>query len=139
MTILFPDVEPTRFAFVMPRHPVTSSVAENGIQDQRLWGTVAVDAQLDMEFGNITTATATGILATFHQSLSGALPLVLPAILFAGLSDDDRAFIEAITTGAGLQWFWPVGRDAPKPKASLTYRHRCTLPVLLEARLQSSP
>jgi hypothetical protein len=139
MTILFPAVEPTRCAFSMPRHPVTTAVSESGIQDQRLWGTVAVDGQLELEFGNIRTTTATEILRTFHDSFSGVLPLELPDILFAGVTEIDKAFIDAVTTGAGLQWFWPVGRGAPTPKASLTYRHRCTLPVLLEARLQNSP
>lgn len=139
MAILFPAVEPTSFAFVMPRHPVTSSVSESGVQDQRLWGTVAVDGALELEFGNITTGTATAILATFHQSYSGALELQLPDILFAGVTAEDKAFIDAVTTGAGLRWFWPLGQGAPTPRASLTYRHRCTLPVQLQARLQNSP
>jgi hypothetical protein len=139
MAILFPAIEPTGFAFLMPRHPITSAVSEAGIEDQRLWGTVAVGAGLDLEFGNIRTSQATEILATFHQSYSGLLELELPDILFAGVTTEDRSFIELITTGAGLRWFWPLGQGAPTPKASLTYRHRCTLPVQLQARLQNSP
>jgi hypothetical protein len=139
MTILFPAIEPTAFAFVMPRHPVTSAVSEAGIEDQRLWGTVAVGGALELEFGNIRTDRATEILATFHQSYSGLLELELPDILFAGVTAADRLFIDSVTTGAGLRWFWPLGQGAPTPKASLTYRHRCTLPVQLQARLQNSP
>lgn len=139
MAILFPAIEPTAFAFVMPRHPVTSSVSEAGIEDQRLWGTVAVGGAIELEFGNIRTARATEILATFHQSYSGLLELELPDILFAGVTAEDRAFIDSVTTGAGLRWFWPLGQGAPTPRASLTYRHRCTLPVQLQARLQNSP
>jgi hypothetical protein len=139
MTILFPAIEPTAFAFVMPRHPVTSAVSEAGIEDQRLWGTVAVGAALELEFGNIRTDRATEILATFHQSYSGLLELELPDILFAGVTAADRLFIDSVTTGAGLRWFWPLGQGAPTPKASLIYRHRCTLPVQLQARLQNSP
>ena len=139
MAILFPAIEPTAFAFVMPRHPITSAVSEAGIEDQRLWGTVAVGAALELEFGNIRTTNATAILATFHQSYSGLLELELPSILFAGVTADHKAFIESITTGAGLRWFWPLGQGAPTPRASHTYRHRCTLPVTLQARLQNSP
>jgi hypothetical protein len=139
MTILFPAIEPTAFAFVMPRHPVTSAVSEAGVEDQRLWGTVAVGAALELEFGNIRTDRATEILATFHQSYSGLLELELPDILFAGVTAADRLFIDSVTTAAGLRWFWPLGQGAPTPKASLTYRHRCTLPVQLQARLQNSP
>ena len=139
MGIPFPEVEPTAFAFTMPRHPVTSAMAENGIEDHRLWGTVAVRALLDLEFGNIRTATASEILATCHTSFSGVLELSLPEILFAGFSAEDRAFIEGVTTGAGLRWFWPLGQDAPTPRTSITYRHRCTLPVQLQARLERRP
>ena len=139
MAILFPSIEPTAFAFVMPRHPITSAVSEAGIEDQRLWGTVAVGGALELEFGNIRTTNATAILATFHQSYSGLLELELPSILFAGVTAADKAFIESVTTGAGLRWFWPLGQGAPTPRSSLTYRHRCTLPVTLQARLQNSP
>ena len=139
MPILFPSIEPTAFAFVMPRHPITSAVSEAGIEDQRLWASVAVNGALELEFGNIRTDRATEILDTFHQSYSGLLPLTLPAILFAGVTEDYKAFIESVTTGAGLRWFWPLGQGAPTPRASHTYRHRCTLPVQLQARLQNSP
>lgn len=139
MAILFPAIEPTAFAFTMPRHPVTSAVSEAGIEDHRLWGTVAVGAAIDMEFGNIRTSSATAILRTFHESFSGLLELELPDILFAGVTADHKAFIESVTTGAGLRWFWPLGQGAPTPRASHTYRHRCTLPVQLQARLQNSP
>jgi hypothetical protein len=139
MAILFPSIEPTAFAFVMPRHPITSAVSEAGIEDQRLWGTVAVNGALELEFGNIRTSQATEILTTFHQSYSGLLELELPSILFAGVTADDRAFIESVTTGAGLRWFWPLGQGAPTPRSSLIYRHRCTLQVQLQARLQNSP
>jgi hypothetical protein len=139
MPIPFPAIEPTAFAFVMPRHPVTSSMSEAGVEDQRLWGTVAVGGALDLEFGNIRTAQAIEILATFHQSYSGLLELELPDSLFAGVTTEDRLFIDAVTTGAGLRWFWPLGQGAPTPRASLTYRQRCTLPVQLQARLQNSP
>ncbi|MCT4366783.1 MAG: hypothetical protein N3Z28_03825 [Synechococcaceae cyanobacterium MAG-AL2] len=139
MAIDFPAVEPTRFGFLMPRHPVTSSGSENGIQDQRLWASVASGAQLDLEFGNIRTATAQLILATFNSSLSGVLPLTLPAILFAGIGPEEVTFIESLTTAAGQSWYWPVGQGAPTPKMSLTYRRRCSLAVMLEARLQNSP
>lgn len=139
MGIAFPAIEPTAFAFTMPRHPVTSAMSESGIEDHRLWGTVAVRGLLELEFSNIRTANATAILSTFHQSYSGLLALDLPDILFAGVTADDRAFIDSVTTGAGLKWFWPVGQDAPTPRQSLVYRHRCTLPVQLQARLQNSP
>lgn len=136
--ISFPAVEPTSFAFVMPRHPVTSAVSESGVQDQRLWGTLAVDGALELEFRNIRTEVATSILESFKDSYSGTLPLSLPNILFAGVTEADREFIFSVTTGAGLQWFWPVGQNAPSPRASLVFKNRCTLPVRLEARLQSS-
>jgi hypothetical protein len=139
MGIAFPAIEPTAFAFTMPRHPVTSAMSESGIEDHRLWGTVAVRGLLDLQFGNIRTDRATAILATFHQSYSGLLALDLPEILFAGVSAADRVFIESVTTGAGLRWFWPIGQDAPTPRTSLTFRQRCSLPVQLQARLQNSP
>jgi hypothetical protein len=139
MPIPFPAVEPTAFAFVMPRHPVTSAVSESGVQDHRLWGTVAVDGALELEFRNIKTEVATSILQTFHTSYSGLLPLDLPDILFAGETAADRAFIDSVTTEAGLQWFWPVGQNAPNPRKSLTYKNRCTLLVRLEARLENTP
>lgn len=139
MPILFPAVEPTSFAFVMPSHPVTNARSEAGVEDQRLWSTVAVDGAIEMEFANIRTGIALQILLTYNDSFSGLLPLQLPDVLFAGVTAEDRAFIDAVTTGAGLRWFWPLGQAAPRPRASLTYRHRCTLPVVLQARLQNSP
>lgn len=139
MGIPFPAIEPAACAFTMPRHPVTSARSESGIEDHRLWGTVAVDGVLELEFRNIRTASASEILATFHESYSGILPLDLPEILFAGYTAEDRAFINSVTTEAGLQWYWPVGQGAPAPRQSLTFRHRCTLPIRLEARLQNEP
>ena len=139
MGIPFPAIEPTGFRFTMPRHPVTSAMSEAGIEDQRLWGTVAVRGVLDLEFSNIRTSDATLILGSFHASYSGVLELDLPNILFAGYTSDDRAFIKSVTTDAGLKWFWPVGQDAPTPQQSMVYRRRCNLPVQLQARLQNSP
>lgn len=139
MGIPFPAIEPTGVRFTMPRHPVSSAMSEAGIEDHRLWGTVAVRGALDLEFSNIRTDAATLILTSFHASYSGVLALDLPDILFAGYSSADRAFIQSVTTGAGLQWFWPVGQDAPTPQQSLVYRRRCNLPVQLQARLQNSP
>ena len=139
MGIAFPAIEPTAFAFTMPRHPVTGAMSESGIEDHRLWGTVAVRGLLDLEFGNIRTDRAMAILDSFHQSYSGVLELDLPEILFAGVSAAERVYIESVTTGAGLRWFWPIGQDAPTPRVSLTFRQRCTLPVQLQARLQNSP
>lgn len=138
MGIAFPAIEPTAFSFAMPRHPTTSAISESGIEDHRLWGTVATKGLLDLEFGNIHTTNALLILRTFHDSYSGILALDLPEILFAGITPEDRDYINSVTTGAGLKWFWPVGQGAPTPRASLVYRHRCTLPVQLEARLQSN-
>lgn len=139
MGIPFPAIEPADCAFTMPRHPVTGAMSESGIEDHRLWGTVAVKGVLELEFRNIRTAKANEILDTFRQSYSGILSLDLPEILFAGYTAEDRAFINSVTTGAGLRWYWPVGQDAPAPRQSLTFKHRCTLPVRLEARLQNEP
>jgi hypothetical protein len=139
MGIPFPAIEPADCAFTMPRHPVTGAISESGIEDHRLWGTVAVKGVLELEFRNIRTARANEILDTFRQSYSGILSLDLPEILFAGYTAEDRAFINSVTTGAGLRWYWPVGQDAPAPRQSLTFKHRCTLPVRLEARLQNEP
>jgi hypothetical protein len=139
MGIPFPAIEPTGCAFTMPRHPVTSAMSESGVEDYRLWGTVAVGGVLELEFTNIKTTRAKEILATFHQSYSGTLPIDLPEVLFAGFTAEDRAFINSVTTDAGLMWYWPVGRETPAPRQSLVYRHRCTLPIRLEARLQSVP
>ena len=139
MGIPFPAIEPTGFSFTMPRHPVTEAMSESGIEDHRLWGTLAVRGLLDLEFDNIRTASATAILRSFHLSYSGVLALDLTDILFAGVSPEDRAFIDSVTTAAGLQWFWPVGQNAPTPRLSLKYRLRCSLPVQLQARLQNSP
>lgn len=139
MGIPFPAIEPTGVKFTMPRHPVSGAMSESGIEDYRLWSTVAVRGALDLDFNNIRTSDATLILTSFHDSYSGVLALDLPDILFAGYSGADRQFIESVTTDRGLRWFWPVGQDAPTPQQSLVYRRRCSLPVQLQARLQNSP
>lgn len=138
MGIPFPAIEPTGVKFTMPRHPVTGAISEAGIEDHRLWGSVAVRGLFDLDFTNIRTSDATLILTSFRDSYSGVLHLDLPDILFAGYSSDDRAFVDSVTTGAGLRWYWPVGQDAPTPQQSLVYRRRCSLPVQLQARLQRS-
>jgi hypothetical protein len=107
------------------------------MQDVRLWGTVAIDGALNLEFQNIKVSVARSILASYNNSFSGVMPLDLPAILFAGISAEDRAFINSVTTDVGLNWFWPVGQQAPQPVASVVYRNRCSLSIRLEARLQN--
>lgn len=139
MGVPFPAIEPSSSAFSSPRHPATSARSESGIVDHRLWGSVAVDGALELEFRNIRTSAALQIVASFRDSYSGILPLDLPDILFAGYTEEDRAYINSITTEAGLRWYWPVGQDAPAPRPSLTFRHRCNLSVRLEARMQNEP
>ena len=138
MGIAFPAIEPTAFAFSMPKHPVTSAMSESGVEDHRLWGTVAIRAIIELEFSNILFTQARAILATFSDSYSGLLPLDLPDILFSGITAEDQEWLESITTERGLIWSWPLGEDAPAPRASLTYRRRCTLPVRLVARLENT-
>jgi hypothetical protein len=103
MTITFPALRPSSREATLARYPVTeASWREDAACYTRPWSDNAVDTRLRLEFRNIADTSAASILQCWYASLSGALPIALPAALADGILDANLA--NKMLSPSGLSW-----------------------------------
>ena len=131
MTVTFPSIEPTGCSFTPPEWAITESRSQSGVRSYRIWASKPSDALLDLSFENISEANALAI-AQAHSSAKGTISsLVLPSILFSGITD--QTFVNIFSqSGTGLSWHFvngepPVIERVPGRRYSTRVRLRAEL------------
>jgi|694.fasta_scaffold10794_6 hypothetical protein len=111
MSVNFPAIQPTGCTFTPPEWAITESRSQSGVRSYRIWSSKPSDAVLDLSFENISEANALAIVQA-HASARGPIEdLVLPAVLFFGISN--QVFIDLFSQyGSGLSWHF-VNKEPP--------------------------
>lgn len=100
----FPAIRPTSRTYVAPEFASVSPLYADVVSYPRILGSKAGEARLSMSFENISDKNAALILASFINSLSGFLPVILPTTIVAGIEDVSLA--RRIQLGEHLQWYF---------------------------------
>jgi len=131
MTVNFPEIHPTGCSFTPPEWAITESRSQSGVRSYRIWASKPSDAILDLNFENISEANALAIVQA-HAAARGPIEdLVLPAILFSGISN--QTFVNLFSQSqSGLSWHFvngepPVLERVPGRRYSTRVRLRAEL------------
>lgn len=130
MPVPFPAIKPTSRRLVGPRWPVTAARSQSGVTSRRKWGSEPSNPELDLEF-NCSSDQADDILAAHERSQGGVDYLVLPTLVWQGVSGRLLARMEAY----GTDLRWTFGEDPPVIDWLVCDRARVT--VRLFAELQA--
>ena len=108
MSVSFPVIQPTGCSFTPPEWAITESRSQSGVRSYRIWASKPSDALLDLSFENISEANALAIVQT-HTSAKGPIEaLILPSILFSGITS--QLFINIFSQSqSGLSWHFVNG------------------------------
>lgn len=132
MSVNFPEIHPTGCVFTPPEWAITESRSQSGVRSYRIWASRPSDAILDLTFENISQIDAFAILQA-HASARGAIEdLILPSILFSGITDQGFANLFS-QAGSGLSWHFVNGEP---PAIERVPGRRCTTRVRLRAELR---
>lgn len=132
MTVDFPAIHPTSCSFTPPRWPITESVSQAGVRSYRVWANKPSDALLDLQFNNISEASAEAIMTAYTSSRSGLDDLSIPAIIFSGIQS--QPFIDLLSQSeTGLKWYFVY--DNP-PVVERVPGRRYVIRVLIRAELR---
>lgn len=103
MTITLPAICPTEREFTCADYPITEGLWQGGAAaSPKPWSDVPVSAELRLQYINIPDSQAALFITAWNESLSGALPIVLPEEVAAGIDDPD--YVARILTPLGLAW-----------------------------------
>jgi len=103
MAVTFPNIEPTSRSFSAPKWPTSGITSQSGVTTRRLWGSRPSQAQLSLNFANITDDNAALILAAYNDAKGATTDLTLPSILFNGASTNLTNWLNTFSTGAGMK------------------------------------
>jgi hypothetical protein len=115
---------PTDLTITPGAHPTKQSRSISGATRTRLFGSVPVGARLTAEF-QCSSADGAATIRQFHDTFSGARPIVFPAAFFRGHEE------VAAEMPKGLSWFY-----AAEPRVSPVMRGRVRVSVEFEGRLE---
>lgn len=134
MTVSFPSVHPTSCSFTPPEWSITESRSQSGIRSYRIWASKPSDALLDLGFENISESNAFAISQAYIDAKGPIDNLLLPPILFSGISS--QSFVEIFSQqGSGLSWHFVVGEP---PVVERIPGRRYSVRVKLRAELRFS-
>jgi hypothetical protein len=71
-----------------------------------LWGSRPSQAQLQLQFNNISDDNAALIIAAYNNAKGATTDLLLPSLIFNGASANLRGWLDTTSTGAGMLWFF---------------------------------
>jgi hypothetical protein len=95
MAVALPPLTPSAFRMTAAKYQVKSAAWRKMIEYPRLLSSVASGTQLQLQYRNIRDEDGALFALAWRDSLNGALSLVLPTELLAGISDtnlQDRIF-----------------------------------------------
>lgn len=132
MTVNFPAIHPTSCSFTPPQWSITESVSQAGVRSYRVWSNRPSDATLDLQFNNISEASAEAIMAAYTSSRSGLDDLTLPPVVFSGMQS--QSFKDLFSQyGTGLKWYFVYNNP---PVAERIPGRRYSIRVLIRAELR---
>jgi hypothetical protein len=134
MMVDFPDIQPTSCSFTPPSFPITESRSQSGVRSYRIWAAKKSDGILDLGYENITQFNAGRILAAFNDAKGSIIELLLPPVIFNGITDP-VLLSNFSQSGSGLSWFFV--NDDP-PVIERVPGGRCSTRVRLRAELRFS-
>jgi len=133
MAVAFPNIEPTSRNFVAPRWPTTGLTTQSGVTTRRLWGSRPTQAQLQLQFNNITDDNAALIVGAYNEAQGAITDLTLPNAIFNGASTNLRGWLDTTSTGAGMLWFF--AEDPPTVESVAPNRSSVRVNLVAELRL----
>lgn len=133
MAVTFPTIEPTSRSFVAPRWPTTGLVSQSGVTTRRLWGSRPSQAQLSLNFDNITDDNAALILGAYNSAKGATTDLTLPSIIYNGASTNLASWLSTSATGAGMKWFF--SEEPPTVESVAPNRSSVRVTLIAELRL----
>jgi hypothetical protein len=101
MSITFPAIKPASRDFTMGTYPTKVYRSLAGTTVKRSFGNKPSGYQLGLEFQNLPDETVSTILAHYNSTAGGFERFRLPNAVFAGMSDELRAYIQAPN---GIRW-----------------------------------
>lgn len=133
MAITFPSIEPTSRSFTAPRWPTSGLTTQSGVTTRRLWGSRPSQAQLQLQFSNVSDDNAALIVQAYHDAKGATTDLTLPAIIFNGASGNLTGWLNTASTGAGMKWFF--AEEPPTVESVAPNRSSVRVNLVAELRL----
>jgi len=133
MAITFPSIEPTSRSFTAPRWPTSGLTTQSGVTTRRLWGSRPSQAQLQLQFNNVSDDNAALIVQAYHDAKGATTDLSLPAIIFNGASGNLTGWLNTASTGAGMKWFF--AEEPPTVESVAPNRSSVRVNLVAELRL----
>ena len=133
MAITFPNIEPTARSFTAPRWPTSGVTTQSGVTTRRLWGSRPSQAQLSLNFENISDDNAGLIVAAYNSAKGATTELTLPNVLFNGASAALTGWLNTTSTGAGMKWFF--SEEPPTVESVAPGRSSVRVALVAELRL----
>lgn len=135
MTTAFPSIEPSSRSFKPPVFPSKSHTSQSGVTTRRLFASLPSQAELKLEFKNITDEDVTEIM-TAYKTAKGALDdLSLPTAVFRGADGSLTAYLDGSSFAAGLKWCFAEGSP---PRIASVAPGRSNVSVSLVGELRMS-
>ena len=133
MAVVFPAIEPTGRSFVAPRWPTTGLLSQSGVTTRRLWGSRPSQAQLSLNFDNISDDNAALILGAYNSAKGSTTDLTVPSIIYNGASTNLASWLSTSATGAGMKWFF--SEEPPTVESIAPNRSSVRVTLIAELRL----
>jgi len=133
MAVTFPTIEPTSRNFVAPRWPTTGLLSQSGVTTRRLWGSRPSQAQLSLNFDNISDDNAALSLGAYNSAKGSTTDLTLPSIIYNGASTNLASWLSTAATGAGMKWFF--SEEPPTVESVAPNRSSVRVTLIAELRL----
>ena len=109
MTTAFPPIEPSARRFKPPVFPVKSHVSQSGVTTRRLFASLPSQAELRLEFRNITDTNVSSIMAAYKAAKGALDDLSLPVAVFNGADATLTTYLDGSSFAAGLKWCFAEG------------------------------
>jgi hypothetical protein len=133
MAVAFPSIEPTGRNFTAPRWPTSGLTTQSGLTTRRLWGSKPTQAQLQLQFNNITDDNAALIIKAYNDAQGATTDITLPSAIFNGASATLKTWLDTTATGAGMLWFFT--EDPPSLESVAPNRSSVSVKLVAELRL----
>lgn len=135
MTTAFPSIEPSARRFKPPVFPVKSHVAQSGVTTRRLFASLPSQAELRLEFRNITDTNVSSIMAAYKAAKGALDDLSLPVAVFNGADSTLTAYLDGSSFATGLKWCFAEGSP---PSVASVAPGRSNVSVSLVGELRMS-
>ena len=121
MTQDFPQFVPSQRQFTPGQYPTKRFTAINGVSSIRLYGNLAFDARLELQF-NLSDEDVGQFISCYHQAKGAFDDLKLSTDIYAGMSDELQGQIKT-----HYQWRF---NSAPTVESVLPGRSRINVSLI---------